>query len=268
MPELPEVEIARENLERWTSGRQLAQPRVLDPTKVEGPLAEAEGLRVVAWARRGKYLIGRFDNGWALLSHLGMTGKWVADPPDDRAHRRLELTFEDPRTPQTVALIDQRRFGQTWWLPAEGLADHARLAPLGPDALDPTLTADGLRQRLGKGRTPLKTRLLEQRRVAGLGNIAVVELCWRARVHPHTPIQDVAPESWEPLVAAARDHLLWLIDLERSDEIAYLGEPGARNPFHCYGRDAEPCPRCGTLITRAVLIGRPTYWCPRCQPCP
>lgn len=259
MPELPEVEIARRNLERWTAGRRITRVEALDPTRVDGDASTLEGRTALRWERRGKMLIGRFGR-LAFLSHLGMTGKWVVDP-EDRPWQRFRLHAGD----RCVALVDPRRFGRAWVIGEAEVAAHPRLAHLGPEPLDADFDAQTLRRRVGFGRSALKSRLLDQRAVAGLGNIAVIEACWRACVHPHLRCQDVPHSAWPRLHRAILDHLRQVLTQEDAPEIAYLGEVGAANPFHCYGRASAPCPRCATSIERLVLSGRSTFFCPTCQ---
>jgi len=258
------VEIARRNLTRWTTDRKVVALTAYDPVRFEGDPTEAAQRTVLAWQRRGKYLLGRLSGGLTLLSHLGMTGKWIANPALDRPHVRVLLQVET----RQVALIDARRFGRTWLLPDADADAHPRLVNLGPEPLDAAFDAAGLRRCVGAGRTPIKQRLLNQRVVAGLGNIAVVELAWRAGVHPHTPCRDVPDVAWSALHDAMLAHLNMVLEEEDSPEIAYMGERDAVNPFLCYGREASPCRRCDAPIERVVLSGRPTFFCPSCQPAP
>ena len=131
MPELPEVEIHRERLNRACRGLMLRRLDIIDRARFEGPPTEIEGSTVLCWRRRAKYLIADLSSGWSLLSHLGMTGQWLVNPSGQRAHQRIALIFEDSTT---VVLVDPRRFGWNWILPTEALRDHPRLRGL---ALEP-----------------------------------------------------------------------------------------------------------------------------------
>ena len=262
MPELPEVEIQRRLLDAATRGATLVTLERPDRARFEGDPARLLSRRVAGWRRRGKYLIADFGP-WALLSHLGMTGQWVVDAAEDRPHRRVALRFDNGRT---LTLVDPRRFGWTWVVPSDELESHPRLARLGLDPLDPTLTADRLREAVGPRRTALKNRLMDQQVVAGLGNIALSEIGWRARVHPHVPCREVEPGTWQRLLDATRAHIDHVFEVEGGDEIVYLGYEGAVNPFRCYGRLGEPCPRCEAPFVKGALAGRATYSCPTCQP--
>lgn len=275
MPELPEVEATRRNLERWTVGVRVAAVEVVDPTvaRAAGPagsaragsLAGLSGARVVRWERRGKVLAGVTD-GPVVYAHLGMTGRWVALSGDDeRRFARLVLHLKRTKgRPAAVAYLDARRLGGV-----RIVADvDAAFAGLGPDAWLTPLGPGALKVALGRGAATLKERLLDQKRVAGLGNIAVIEACFRARVHPHMPIEQVGPALFKRLVPAIHDHLEATLASTLADErVTYVSE-GGDNIFQIYGRKGEPCPRCETLIVREVLAGRPTFFCPRCQRLP
>lgn len=265
MPELPEVEIQRRNLARWSAGRVVAAVETPDLARFEGDARLLPGRRFVGWERRGKLLHGRLEGGVILQSHLGMTGQWVADPAHARPGVRVVLTLASGGHPERVGLVDPRRFGRTTIFAPGDPAAAAAFERLGPDALDAPMTPDELRRRLGARATPLRTRLLDQAVIAGLGNIAVTEIAWRARVHPHTAVGALDVAAVERLAAAIRGHIAYVLDVETADEIAYLGSAGAHNPFFCYGREGEPCPRCGVAFLRGAMGGRPSFWCPRCQ---
>lgn len=263
MPELPEVEIARRLLARWSHGAEVVALEPLTGGRLEGDPAAALGATLARWDRHGKLLIGHLSGGGALLSHLGMTGKWARGGPhlDPRPHQRVLLTVERGGERAQLTLIDPRRLGWVAVVP-----DPAPwLARLGPDALDPALDGPTLARRAGGGAAPLKTRLLDQARVAGLGNICVLEACFRAGVHPHTPAGALPPAAWERLLAGARAHIAHTLAAEAGEEITYLSE-GGHNPFLVYGKAPAPCPRCGEPIAKAALAGRPSFYCPRCQP--
>lgn len=266
MPEIVEVEIGRRNLERWTRGRTVAEVACPDPVRFEGDPGPLAGRRIQGWERRGKYLLGRLEGGLSLLSHLGMTGQWIADPEKGRRHVRVTVTLEGKGSPGRVALVDPRRFGWTWILSDDEIETLPRLRRLGPDPLAPGFTAARVRERVGSRATPLKTRLLDQKVICGLGNIAVSEVGHRARIHPHRPTSSLTSAEWKRLHRAIGAHLDHSFAAEEDEEIVYLGYAGATNPFLCYGRAGEACPRCGEAMDKGVLGGRATFWCPRCQP--
>jgi len=268
VPELPEVEIARRNLQRWTQDRTVTGVEALDPARSPVAPGALEGRRVLAWERRGKLLIGRLE-GVTLFSHLGMTGKWVRDPAG-RRFLRLRVALSGGLE---VGVLDARRLGRTWLVPGRGDDDPA-VARLGPDPLADGVHGTGglggldgelLRARLAGGRGAVKTLLLDQGRIAGLGNICAVEACFRAGLHPHTPAAELGAEDLERLARGLREHIARTLEIEDGDEIAYVTQ-GGHNPFLVYGREGAPCPRCAAAIARETLAGRPTFTCPRCQP--
>lgn len=267
MPELPEVEFCRRGLERWTLSRPIGSVEMLDPKALVGDLAHLQGRSFVEWERRGKLLLGHLKGGWTLASHLGMTGKWVADPARDRRHQRLVLELAGDGVSR-VALVDARRFGGCWLMPTAEVDDWARVKRLGPDLMDDRLTPDLLGERVGGDDRPLKRRLMDQGVVAGLGNIMVAEACWRAQVHPHHPTRDLAADDWRRLLDSARAHVRDVLADEQGDEIAYVNSTpgGGPSTFSCYGRGGEPCLRCGATLAAGRLDGRASTWCPTCQP--
>lgn len=266
MPELPEVEIARQKLTEWTEGRSIQSVVVEDTSRVMGALTGLSGGQCVDWQRRGKLLLGTLNNGLTILAHLGMTGKWVADPEPARPHQRFQLHFDEGRAPNRVVFIDARRFGFVDVVSSSKTAEHPRVRSLGPDALDSFWSPERLMKRLGSSRSPLKQKLMDQHAIAGLGNIAACEIAWRARLHPHTPSNGVTLTQWVAIAEGMTEHLEATLAAEEGPEIRYQGEKDATNPFSCYGREGEPCGHCGILVRRVVLGGRPTFFCPHCQP--
>jgi formamidopyrimidine-DNA glycosylase len=267
VPELPEVETIRAQLAPRLEGRVLTRVEILDP-RLTRPhdlfevMEELEGDRVVAVERRGKYLLLRLESGLGLLVHLRMTGGFGFEPA---THERAVLELDDGTR---VAYRDVRRFG-TWLV-----LDGAELAPYlslknGPEPLGPRFTARWLADRLARRRAPLKAVLLDQRVVAGLGNIYADEALWRARIHPLRPANAVSLEEARRLVRAIRAVLRLGIERQGSTLRDYVqpdGEPGGmQREFHVYGREGEPCDRCGRPIAKTRAGGRGTWFCPRCQ---
>lgn len=262
MPELPEVEIHRERLNRACRGLTLRRLDIIDNTRFEGSPTEIEGATILRWRRRAKYLIADLSSGWSLLSHLGMTGQWLVNPQGQRSHQRISLIFEGSTT---IVLIDPRRFGWTWIVPTESLEDHPRLKSLALEPDDRRMTPDYLHTALGKSRASIHSRFLAQTAVVGLGNIAVSEICWRARVHPLTPCARLGEDAWQRVHDAIGAHIAFVLRVENPDEIVYLSSSGGENPFYCYGRQAEPCPRCSEPLLRDRSGGRSVFFCPSCQ---
>jgi formamidopyrimidine-DNA glycosylase len=274
MPELPEVETVRVRLEPHLVGRSLVRVEIADSrlTRPEDPAevaAELAGERVAAVERRGKYLVVRFESGRVLLIHLRMTGSLLHAPGGANGgdpHRRAVVTLDNGAD---VVYRDVRRFG-TWLLLERGELD-AYLAPrLGDEPLGRGFTTASLAARLAARRAPIKAALLDQRTLAGLGNIYVDEALWRARVHPLRPARDVAPQELAALRRAIRQALQAGIRRQGATLRDYRQPDGTRGrmqaEFKIYGRAGEPCDRCGALIEKTRVAGRGTWYCPACQP--
>lgn len=276
MPELPEVESVRTHLAPVLEGRQLERVEITDarltrPLEPEGVARELEGERVSAVERRGKYLIVRFESGRALLIHLRMTGSLRHAPagtlPDD-PHRRAVVRLDDG---SDVAYRDVRRFG-TWLLLGPSELDPYLDARVGPEPLSARFRTQSLAARLGNRRAPVKAALLDQRTVAGIGNIYADEALWRARIHPLRPARDVKPDEVRALHRAIRRTLELGIARQGATLRDYAlpnGDTGGmQDEFNVYGREGEPCPRCGTPVEKIRVAGRGTWYCPRCQVSP
>jgi formamidopyrimidine-DNA glycosylase len=267
MPELPEVETIRAQLAPRLEGRTLASVEILDP-RLTRPfdlfevVEELEGDRVEAVERRGKYLLLRLESGRALLVHLRMTGSFGFAPT---SHERAVLELDDGTR---LAYRDVRRFGT--WLVLEGAELEPYLATKnGPEPLGPRFTSRWLAAQLGRRRAPLKAVLLDQRVVAGLGNIYADEALWRARLSPLRPANEVDRDEVRRLVRAIRAALTTGIGRQGSTLSTYMtpeGSTGAmQEEFRVYGREGEPCPRCRTPIAKTRVGGRGTWFCPHCQ---
>jgi formamidopyrimidine-DNA glycosylase len=274
MPELPEVESVRRQLEPVLVGRRFERVRVDDPRLVRPyePVevaAELEGERVTAVERRGKYLVVRFESNRVLLIHLRMTGSLLhassGTLPDD-PHRRAVVRLEDG---SDVAYRDVRRFG-TWLLLEPGESEPYLAARVGDEPLDALFTAARLGERLAGRRTSLKAALLDQRTLAGMGNIYVDEALWRARLNPLRPAAGLDRNELRRLhrgIRAALEHGLARQGSTLRDYRLPDGSGGSmQDEFRVYGRREEPCDRCGTPISRTRVAGRTTWFCPTCQP--
>jgi formamidopyrimidine-DNA glycosylase len=274
MPELPEVETVRRQLEPALVGRRFEQVRIHDsrlvrPYEPAEVAAELEGEHVAAVERRGKYLIVRFETGRVLLIHLRMTGSLLCAPsgslPDD-PHRRAVVRLDDG---SDVAYRDVRRFG-TWLLLEPEEAEPYLAARVGEEPLETLFTAARLGECLAGRRTSLKAALLDQRTLAGLGNIYVDEALWRARLNPLRPAAGLDRNELRRLhrgIRTALEHGLARQGSTLRDYRLPDGSGGSmQDEFRVYGRRDEPCNRCGTLIARTQVAGRTTWFCPTCQP--
>jgi formamidopyrimidine-DNA glycosylase len=268
MPELPEVETIRAQLAPRLEGRTLARVEILDP-RLTRPFdlfeiaEELEGDRVVSVERRGKYLLVRLESGLGLLVHLRMTGSFGFAPV---THERAVLELDDG---SRLVYRDVRRFG-TWLVLEDADLEPYLAAKNGPEPLGPRFTTVWLAKQLARRRAPLKAVLLDQRVVAGLGNIYADEALWRARVNPLRPASDLADDEVARLTRAIRAVLRTGIERQGSTLRDYAAPDGAsgsmQDEFRVYGRDGEPCPRCRTTIAKTRVGGRGTWFCPRCQP--
>lgn len=275
MPELPEVETVRRRLEPVLTGRrfdhvEIADARLVRPYEPSAVAAELEGERVASVERRGKYLIVRFESDRVLLVHLRMTGslRHSTNGLDDDPHRRALVRLDDG---SDLAYRDVRRFG-TWLVVEPGELDAYFAPRLGEEPLDALFTAARLGRLLENRRAPVKAALLDQRTLAGMGNIYVDEALWRAKIHPLRPAESLDRKELARLHRAVRASLEQGLARQGSTLRDYRlpdGESGSmQHEFKVYGRDGEPCDRCGTPIAKIRVAGRGTWFCPTCQPEP
>ena len=270
MPELPEVETVRRRLEPVLVGRtfehvDIADARLVRPYEPAEVAAELSGERVTAVERRGKYLIVRFESGRVLLVHLRMTGSFRHDRRgrlQDVPHRRAVVNLENG---SDVAYRDVRRFG-TWLLLEPPDVEPYLAARVGPEPLGSAFTTTFLQSRLAGRAAPLKAAILDQRTVAGLGNIYADEALWRARLHPQRTAGSLAPDEIAELRRSIRAALRRGIATQGADLGDGVYASGSmQHEFKVYGRGGEPCDRCGTIIAKMVVGGRGTSFCPTCQ---
>jgi formamidopyrimidine-DNA glycosylase len=259
VPEQPEVERAVVALRAAAVGRRIADVVALHPTTRraldEATVASLRGRRIAAVERRGKHQFVRLDDGRTLHVHFRMAGDWsfdrAADPPPRNA--RALLVLDDG---SRVALVDPRALATI-----AVLARDAEPAGLGPEADDPALTPAVLRDALRRRRGPIKPVLLDQRVVAGIGNIYAAEALWHARISPTAPASSLGPVRVARLLDAIR-----LALAEGARAATRYTEGPAEAALAVYGREGAPCRRCGGPIRRIAQAGRSTYYCPRCQP--
>ena len=257
MPELPEVETVRRRLEPALVGRRLERVEILDArlTRPHDPLevaAELTGERVSALDRRGKYLVVRFESGRALLIHLRMTGSLLHVPAGAGAeadpHRRAVVALDDG---SAVVYRDVRRFG-TWLLTEPDELEPYLNARLGGEPLAPAFTTKRLGEALANRGAPVKAVILDQRRLAGVGNIYADEALWRARVHPLRPAGELGEDELRALHRGIRAALKAGIARQGATLRDYRTPDGSsgrmQHEFKVYGREGEPCERCGRPI--------------------
>jgi formamidopyrimidine-DNA glycosylase len=288
MPELPEVETIRRQLEPAITGARIQSAEVLDerwtrpvdPAEVERGLA---GRRIEAVERRGKYLLLRLQGDRTLAMHLRMTGNLLLDEPEDTEadaklagegsheagldliHLRAVIRLEGGAR---LLFTDPRRFGQAVMLNGDGVEAYFA-ARLGVEPLSDGLTAEELCRVAAGRRAPLKSFLLNQVGIAGIGNIYADEALHRAELHPLSPAGSMKPEDCERLregIVGALRAGLSSGGASVDDYLDARGERGTmQDEFLVHAREGEPCPRCGAEIRRIVVAGRSTYFCPSCQ---
>ncbi len=281
MPELPEVEVVRAGLERHVLDTTITRVEVLHPRPVRrdpgGPEGFAEALtgqRIVATRRRGKYFWLPLASGDALLGHLGMSGQLLVQRPGapDERHLRVRLVLARPGEVLELRFADQRMFGGLS-VSGGGAVLPPEIAHIARDPLDPEFDEDEFVRRVRKRAAGVKRLLLDQNLISGVGNIYADEALWRARIHGDRPGDRLRAGQVRDLLGHARAVLVAALgEGGTSFDTLYVNVNGESGYFdrslHAYGRDGEPCDRCGTPIRRIAFMNRSSYFCPSCQPAP
>ncbi len=278
MPELPEVETVMRGLRARLEGRRIVRALVHRPdlrwALPPHLAARLAGARVEGFRRRAKYILMRLDGGDSVLLHLGMSGRMVlgpANPNSVTAHEHIVLETDDG---WRVGFVDPRRFGSVDLIATAQEDAHRLLAGLGPEPLDPAFTGGVLAAALAGKRTPVKAALLDQRLVAGLGNIYVCEALFRARVAPDRQAATIPRAGAARLAVAIKAVLTEAIAAGGSSLRDYVQPDGELGYFQhawkVYGREGQPCERCPGLpacpgVARMVQSARSTFHCPQTQ---
>ena len=278
MPELPEVEVVRAGLARHVLGRTITRVEVFHPRPVrrdprgpEGFAAALTGRRIDDARRRGKYLWLPLDNGDALLGHLGMSGQLLVQhsgAPDER-HLRVRMVLDNG---QELRFADQRMFGGLS-VSRGGAVVPPEIAHIALDPLDPQFDETAFVTRVRRRTAGVKRLLLNQTLISGVGNIYADEALWRARIHGDRPGERLTGPQVRTLLAHARAVMTDALgEGGTSFDSLYVNVNGESGYFDrsldAYGREGEPCARCGTPIRRVAFMNRSSYFCPRCQPVP
>ena len=253
-------------------GREILAAELVDA--VSGPkyagLERAVGATITAVNRRGKFLLLPLGED-ELVIHLGMTGIITPQNPEKHVRVRLELSPSDLKSSDhpTLYFQDVRRFGRFLVVPAGDYRTLPTLHVMGPEPLSDEFNAKAFAKALQKSSTPIKTYLLSQKPVAGVGNIYADEALWGSKIHPLTPANRVPKRQIPLLVTCIKDVLEASINVQGTtlkDYRTVNGEVGAYlSELEAYGQAEEPCSRCGSPITRTVVGGRGTHYCPKCQ---
>jgi formamidopyrimidine-DNA glycosylase len=274
MPELPEVETIRRQLAPHLEGRTLVGVEILDPRWTRPAphpdvAAELRGRTVERVGRSGKYLVWRLTGDRFLLIHLRMTGALLFDPPVDPPHTRVRFELDEGHR---LVYNDPRRFGTGHVVHGLEGRDAYLGERLGIEPLTPDFTAEYVRAQARGRRAPVKSFILDQRRVAGVGNIYADEALFRARIHPLRPVGTLRRSQFEALHEAIEYALAAGIDAKGATIDDFRHVDGARGSFQdlfcVHQHEGDPCPACGTTIRKLVVGGRGTYVCERCQPRP
>ncbi|MFD5462558.1 bifunctional DNA-formamidopyrimidine glycosylase/DNA-(apurinic or apyrimidinic site) lyase [Kitasatospora sp. NPDC127059] len=286
MPELPEVEVVRRGLANWVAGRTVADVQVLHPRAVRRQAAGAAdfaarltGTTLGTAQRRGKYLwvpLGGAGAGFSLIGHLGMSGQLLVQDPSvpDETHLRVRLRFADGG--RELRFVDQRTFGGLAVEEAEEDDPEGTplsIAHIARDPLDPRFDDGAFMAALRAKRTTVKRALLDQTLISGVGNIYADEALWRSKLHYERPTTTLTRPQAALLLANARDVMAAALAVGgTSFDSLYVNVNGESGYFSrdldAYGREHEPCRRCGTAIRRAPWMNRSSYFCPRCQRLP
>jgi formamidopyrimidine-DNA glycosylase len=276
MPELPEVETVCRGLNQVTQGRKIIGGEVLLQRTLAYPTAVAtfqQGITnttIQTWQRRGKYLLANLDNGSSLGVHLRMTGQllWVTQTTPLPIHTRLRFFFDEQ---QELRFVDTRTFGKIWWIPAEEPLESVitGLKKLGIEPFDRNFTPDYLYSHCQKSRRPIKTFLLDQNVVAGIGNIYADEVLFKSGIHPQTPTHLLKIEQINLLTKNIVSVLETAIAEGGTSFSDFLHVTGVNGNYGAmawvYGRTGENCRLCGATIAKIKLSGRSCHFCPQCQ---
>jgi formamidopyrimidine-DNA glycosylase len=291
LPELPEVETVRRGLEPVLSGARLARVRANRPDLrfplPDGFVQRLTGAKILRLDRRAKYLLAPLDRGDTLVMHLGMTGRFeIASPPFEQGGRSTrpgdfarEVTPDDKHAHvvfetedgAVVTYHDPRRFGFMDLVATDRLDRHPWFATMGPEPLGEAFDARTLVKAFAHRKQGPKTLLLDQKTVAGLGNIYVCEALHRARISPFKPAGLIAGKRLGPLTTAIKDVLAEAVEVGGSSLKDFAAADGAlgyfQHRFRVYDREGQPCPTpgCKGVIAREVQAGRSTFFCPVCQ---
>jgi len=259
MPELPEVETIVRGLREGIAGSTVEKLQVIDP-RISLPKKEIIGKRITAVKRRGKYIVLRLEPSGSLIFHLRMSGRLLrVCPPGEGKYSRLVLHLDSG----VLRFVNPRRLGTVEYSP-NGFPHK-----LGVEPLSGGFTPRRLRRLLKASRSPVKAFIMDQRKIAGLGNIYSAEALWRARIDPRRPANTITPKEGGALhtgIVSVLKEAIEHMGTTFSDYRTADGKEGGFQDFLAvYGKAGEPCPRCGTAIIRIKQGGRSTYLCPSCQ---
>lgn len=273
MPELPEVETIRRILDSQLKGQKIGAVRVKHPQVIAHPDAEqfceaVTGQTFCGTGRRGKFMYLYLGNGSKIVLHLRMTGCLLVMPPEypPEKHTHLVIALENGKE---LRFSDMRRFGRFWLLQKKEEDVYSGVHKLGLEPTDENLTAEYLHQHFGKSRKAIKTCLLEQSVICGIGNIYSDEILFMAEIHPQRKAVTLSEQEWRTLADTIRRQMIYFTEINEMTAEEFLAGKGKeyRNtPYlRVYGHGGEPCPVCGERLQKSVIGGRSSVWCRNCQ---
>lgn len=275
MPELPEVETVRRGLEHLVTGYRITEsldlhPRVLKAESI-APLSSLVGAKITGTNRRGKFLWLTLNRPYVLVAHLGMSGQFLIHQSHRPRAKHIRAQFRLKKNLRTLELIfnDQRTFG---WLSIEQITNGVPTSAqhIAPDPFDPLFNKDAAISNYLKRNIKIKTALLNQEIISGVGNIYADETLWRSKVHPETLTSELTPKKVTSIIESATEVMQEAINQGgTSFDDLYINVNGESGFFEqslaVYGQEDEPCPRCGSAIRRITFGARSSHFCPRCQ---
>ena len=275
MPELPEVETVRRGLQHLITGYTISSAQQLHPRALKSesiaPLESLQGAKITGTNRRGKFMWLTLNRPYVLVAHLGMSGQFLIHQKDrpKATHVRAQFTLSKPLRTQELVFNDQRTFG---WLSVEETTNNVPTSAhhIAPDPFDPLFDKEKTINNYRKRNIKIKTALLNQEIMSGVGNIYADETLWRAKIHPEISTADLTPKKISTIIDFATEVMGEAINQGgTSFDDLYINVNGESGFFEqslaAYGQEDEPCPRCGTPIKRITFGQRSSHFCPRCQ---
>lgn len=273
MPELPEVETIKQVIEPQIQGLRIIKVIINRPEVTAYPTADIFEKRIAGqvfsgMSRRGKFLIIQLDSGDEMILHLRMTGRLLLAPHDYMQEKHTHIIFQ-LNNGLELRFSDMRRFGRFWLLQQGETDTYTGITKLGSEPFDSDFSAEYLKAHMGKRKKAIKTCLLDQNIVAGIGNIYSDEILFTAKIYPARPANSLKAQDWNSLAKTIPERLSYFIEKNKISAKEYLesrGQEYRNTPFlQVYGQENNPCPVCGTKLCRMVIGGRSSIYCPACQ---
>jgi len=272
MPEMPEVEIVKRGLNAQVKGLKITHVEIRYQNLITGDVNQfiefVTGATITDVGRRAKFLLIHLDNGYTIISHLRMEGRYrvSASPEAIDKHSHAIFTLDNG---QKLIYNDVRKFGRMQLWNTDQLADNKSISKLGPEPLSDEFTFKNVSPRIMRHRKDIKTVLLDQSVMSGLGNIYVDEVLWKTKIHPETPANHLTDEDVQNIIEVSNAEMKMGIESGGSTVRSYVDATGhaghMQNRLKVYGKEGTPCPRCGTEIVKIKVGGRGTHFCPKCQ---